>query len=91
MDVESAHGDLTLYNFARSLFEAAPAADLRPTLLLTGRDLIAAGYQPSPQFKAMLTLAEDAQLERVVTTREEALAQVRERFPLSAPVGKAAS
>jgi hypothetical protein len=30
----------------------------------------------------MLTLAEDAQLEGAATTREEALALVRERFPI---------
>ena len=82
IDVESAHGDLTLYNFARAHYDAEPAADLRPAPLLTGRDLIAAGYQPSPQFKAMLTLAEDAQLEHAVTTREDALALVQSQFPL---------
>ena len=63
LDASSAHGDLTCYNFARAHFEAEPAPELRPAPLLTGRDLIAAGYRPSPQFKAMLALAEDAQLE----------------------------
>ena len=47
---------------------------------MTGRDLIAAGYQPSPQFKPMLALAEDAQLEGAVTTREQALALVESPF-----------
>ena len=36
----------------------------------------------SPQFKEMLTLAEDAQLEGAVTTAEQALALVRERYPM---------
>ena len=44
--------------------------------------LIAAGYRPSPQFKPMLELAEDAQLEGAVTTREQALALVQSHFPL---------
>jgi poly(A) polymerase len=82
LDVTSAHNDLSLYDFARAEYEREPAPDLRPAPLLTGRDLIAAGYTPSPQFKAMLTLAEDAQLERAVTTREEALALVQRQFPL---------
>ncbi len=82
LDASSAHGDLTCYEFARAQYEAEPAPDLRPAALLTGRDLIAAGYRPSPQFKPMLTLAEDAQLEGAATTREEALALVRERFSL---------
>ena len=82
LDASSAHGDLTLYNFARAQYEAEPAPDLRPAPLLTGRDLIAAGYRPSPQFKPMLALAEDAQLEGAATTRGQALALVQSRFPL---------
>ena len=45
LDATSAHGDLTLYDFARGAYEAEPAPDLRPAPLLTGRDLIAAGYR----------------------------------------------
>ena len=52
----------------------------RPKLLVTGGDLIAAGYRPGPEFKAMLEVAEDAQLEGIATTPEEGLAVVRERF-----------
>jgi len=82
LDASSAHGDLSLYDFARAQFEAEPPDDLRPAPLLTGADLIAAGYRPSPQFKAMLTLAEDAQLEGAIHTAGEALALVHERYPL---------
>ena len=81
LDALSSHGDLTCYNFARAHYEAEPAPDLRPAPLLTGRDLIAAGYRPSPQFKPMLALAEDAQLEGAITTREQALALVQASYP----------
>jgi poly(A) polymerase len=81
LDAISAHGDLTCYNFARAHFEAEPTPDLRPAPLLTGRDLIAAGYRPSPQFKPMLALAEDAQLEGAITTPVQALALVEATFP----------
>ncbi len=81
LDAISAHGDLTCYNFARAHFEAEPTPDLRPAPLLTGRDLIAAGYRPSPQFKPMLALAEDAQLEGSITTPGQALALVQATFP----------
>lgn len=83
LDAISAHGDLTCYEFARAHFEAEPTPDLRPAPLLTGRDLIAAGYRPSPQFKPMLALAEDAQLEGSVTTPEQALALVQATYPLA--------
>jgi poly(A) polymerase len=81
LDASSAHGDLSLYDFARAQFEAEPTPEQRPAPLLTGADLIAAGYKPSPQFKPMLALAEDAQLEGAATTREQALELVQSRFP----------
>ncbi len=80
MDASSAHGDLRLYEFAKARYEAAPIEEIRPTPLVTGRDLIAAGYRPGPEFKAMLEAAEDAQLEGNASTTEEGLAIVKERF-----------
>jgi poly(A) polymerase len=80
MDASSAHGDLRLYEFAKERYEATPVETMRPKLLVTGRDLIAAGYRPGPEFKAMLEAAEDAQLEGSVTNTEGGLAVVRDRF-----------
>jgi poly(A) polymerase len=80
MDASSAHGDLRLYKFAKEQFEATPVETMRPKLLVTGKDLIDAGYRPGPEFKAMLEAAEDAQLEGRTTTTEGGLAIVRERF-----------
>jgi poly(A) polymerase len=80
MDASSAHGDLRLYDFAKERYEATPVETIRPKLLVTGRDLIAAGYRPGPAFTTMLEVAEDAQLEGRATTTEGGLALVRERF-----------
>jgi poly(A) polymerase len=80
MDASSAHGDLRLYEFAKEKYGAAPVETMRPKLLVTGRDLIAAGYRPGTAFKAMLEAAEDAQLEGQATTTEEAMAVVRAQF-----------
>ncbi|HEX7158893.1 MAG TPA: CCA tRNA nucleotidyltransferase [Edaphobacter sp.] len=80
IDCLSAHGDLSLYDFTKEQYEHAPEEEIRPKLLLTGRELIAAGYQPGPKFKAMLEAAEDAQLEGTITTQEQALTLLRERF-----------
>jgi poly(A) polymerase len=80
MDASSAHGDLRLYEFAKERFEATPVETMRPKLLVTGGDLIAAGYRPGPEFKAMLEAAEDAQLEGRAITTDDGLAVVRERF-----------
>ena len=64
---------LHLYDFARRHYEETPAEVIRPVLLVTGKDLIAAGYRPGPQFKKMLEVAEDAQLDGGVASRQEAL------------------
>jgi len=80
LDCTSCHGDLTLYDFARQQYESTPAENIQPKLLVTGRDLIAAGYRPGPHFKAMLEAAEDAQLEGHANTQAEALAIVRKQF-----------
>ena len=80
MDCLAAHANLEIYNFVREAYEAMPEESVRPRPLLTGRELIAAGYAPGPQFKLMLQAVEDAQLEGVIGTQEEALARVRDRF-----------
>jgi poly(A) polymerase len=80
MDCLSSHADLSLYNYAKQRYESAPLEEFQPKLLLTGRELIDAGYKPGPKFKKMLEAAEDAQLEGTVTTSAEALRLVQERF-----------
>jgi poly(A) polymerase len=81
LDCLASHGSLELYDFVRQRFETLPEEHVRPPLLLSGKDLIEAGYPPGPQFSQMLAMAEDAQLEGTVHTREEALALIRERWP----------
>ena len=75
---QSSHRDLSLYDFAKEKFHTLPAEQIRPTPLITGDDLIAAGYQPGPQFKELLTAVEDAQLDGSISTKEEAMELVRE-------------
>ena len=80
MDCLAAHRNLEIYNFVREAYEAMPEETVRPAPLVTGRELIAAGYAPGPQFKEMLQAVEDAQLEGAIATADEAMALVRERF-----------
>ena len=80
LDCLSSHCDLSLYEFAKRRREELPEDAVRPQLLVTGRDLIEAGYVPGPQFKEMLRLAEDAQLEGRIRTREEGLELIRSEF-----------
>ncbi len=81
MDCLAASGSLEHWEFVRERRQAMPEEVVRPRPLLTGRELIAAGFAPGPQFREMLRAAEDAQLEGAIGTQEEALNLVRERFP----------
>ncbi len=76
LDCLASHRDLRLYEFAKHHFETIPAEEIRPQPLLTGHDLIAAGFRPGPAFREMLLRVEDAQLEGRIHTREEALALI---------------
>ena len=80
MDCMAAHRNLEIYNFVRERFESLPQEEVHPEPLITGRELIAAGYAPGPAFKEMLQVVEDAQLEGTIATQDEAMALVRERF-----------
>jgi poly(A) polymerase len=82
MDCMAGSGNLDHWNFVRERYESMPEEAVRPKPLITGRGLIAAGYRPGAGFREMLRAVEDAQLEGAITTRDEALALVRERFPL---------
>jgi poly(A) polymerase len=77
MDCMASHGGLELYEYAKQRFEATPVEEVRPKLLVTGRDLIEVGLQPGPRFKELLAQAEDAQLEGRISSKEEGLALIR--------------
>jgi poly(A) polymerase len=81
IDCESSHRDLGLYRFVRDKLENTPPERIRPRPLITGDDLIALGYTPGPDFKQILSAAEDAQLEGRVQTADEAREFVRREFP----------
>jgi poly(A) polymerase len=82
LDCESSHRNLRLYNFTREKMNTLPPEEVRPTPLVTGDDLIAAGYSPGPQFKEMLALVEDAQLDGKLRSKQAAMQLVRSEFPL---------
>jgi poly(A) polymerase len=81
MDCLAASANLENWEFVRERFSSMPEEAMRPQPLITGRELIAAGYAPGAGFREMLRVVEDAQLEGSIATAEEALKLVRERFP----------
>jgi poly(A) polymerase len=81
LDCMASNKRLDNYDLARHKIQQFPAEHLKPALLVTGTDLIAAGYHPGPLFSKILRSVEDAQLEGRIHTAGEGLALVRELFP----------
>ena len=80
LDCLASHGWLDNYEFVRAKQRELPPERLRPKPLITGEDLIRAGYTPGPAFRKMLDAIEDAQLESRIHTQEDALALARTLF-----------
>lgn len=78
LDCLSSHGLLDNHDFAQQHYERVQAEE--PFVpLLTGRDLIAAGYEPGPVFGKVLAEVRELQHEGVLADREQALAFARGR------------
>jgi poly(A) polymerase len=82
-DSLASHRHLSTYEFLQKKLAEIPPEKIRPIPLLTGDDLIAAGYKPGPRFKDILEVVEDAQLEGRLTSRKDALELVISAFPLT--------
>ena len=82
IDCLSSHGQLDSYEYASEQLQSLPPEVIRPTPLITGQDLIEAGYEPGPRFKEILAAVEDAQLEGRLTSREAAMELLAREFPL---------
>jgi poly(A) polymerase len=72
LDCLSSHRHLESYEFVQRFLERTPPEQVRPERLLTGDDLQAMGFRPSPLFSQILQELEDAQLEGQIATREDA-------------------
>ena len=81
IDALSSNGLLESYEYARERLRSMAPEEIRPRPLVTGQDLIEAGYAPGPRFKEILGAVEDAQLEGRIATHEAAMKYVLREFP----------
>lgn len=72
LDCLGSHGMLDNYDFCRTKLLEIPPEELRPPRLITGHHLIELGFKPGPLFAKILQEAEDAQLNGLITSAEEA-------------------
>lgn len=80
VDCGSSHNMLDNYFFLQQKQEEFGNMPLIPEPLITGKDLIALGMKPGPEFGKILQSVKDAQLENKVSTREEALTLLCSKF-----------
>jgi len=73
LDCLASSGRTESYDFVKQKLSELSTEVLRPERLISGRDLIVAGFPAGPAFAEALEAVETAQLEGEVTTREEAL------------------
>jgi poly(A) polymerase len=73
LDCESSHRMLDNYEYVKAKRDEFGREQIAPPRLVTGQDLIAAGYTPGPEFGRLLNAIEDAQLEGRVRTKQEAM------------------
>jgi poly(A) polymerase len=77
----SSHRHLSTYEFLQQKLAEVPPEEIHPVSLITGDDLISAGYAPGPKFREILGAVEDAQLEGRLASQEQAMEFVRNNFP----------
>jgi poly(A) polymerase len=80
LDCLSSHRHLESYDFVRRFLEVTPPEQVQPERLLTGDDLQEMGFRPSPLFSQILQALEDAQLEGLIRTRDEAKEYALSKF-----------
>jgi poly(A) polymerase len=80
-DSLASHRNLATYELVREKLTEIPPEKMRPAGLVTGDDLIAAGYEPGPRFRKILEAVEDAQLEGRLFSSDAAMEFVKREFP----------
>ncbi len=73
LDCLASNGRTDSYDFVRAKLAEFDQQELRPPRLISGKDLIEAGYKPGPAFGRALEAVETAQLDGEIETREAAL------------------
>jgi len=80
LDCLSSNRNLQAYEFVKEFVSNTPAEVVRPPKLLTGTDLLEAGFEPGPLLGKILAMVEEAQLNGELETPLEAKSFVESHF-----------
>jgi len=81
LDRLSGSGNLSIWEFCRSRLAAWTPEELRPTPLLTGREIMRLGYPRGPLIGVILEAQQTAQLEGEIASIDEAKTWIARCFP----------
>ncbi len=81
-DIQASNGDFENFNLLlKRVTEMKDELDKKPLVkLITGNDLMAMGFKPSPQMAIIMNAIRNQQLEGQISTRDEAISFVQEQF-----------
>ncbi len=85
LDCLASHGDISNVDFLRKALENFRDEEIRPPRLITGNDLIKAGFKPGPRFKEILEEVETLQLENKLHDHDKAMEWVLENHQKENP------
>ena len=72
-DAMASSGDTTHIDYCEEYLKAEPSGPINPPPLVTGHDLVRHGLKPGVGFATLLESIREAQLERIVNSKREAL------------------
>jgi poly(A) polymerase len=72
-DALASTGDTSQVDYCEYYLTAQPSGPINPPPLLTGHDLARHGLTPGPHYKTILAAVREAQLDRVLANKREAL------------------
>ena len=80
LDCCSSHGMLDNYVFLLDVIAEQKGETKLPQPLITGKDLIALGMKPGPEFGKILKMIEEKYHERDLHTKEDALSWINHNY-----------
>ena len=80
LDCLSSNRNLAAYEFVKEFVNETPPEVVRPPKLLTGTDLLEAGFEAGPLLGKILATVEEAQLNGELSDRDEAKSFVESQF-----------
>lgn len=78
-DINAASKNFSALEYIEEKRKSWKPEEIKPKSLITGKDLIEAGFTPGPMFKTILSFIEEGQLEGKIRTREDAMKIVKNK------------